>query len=450
MNLIKAYRSICPVGFFHHLELLFCTNLNLTPTKFIYGIDIHTALWYNILKVGNIRLLYQYKGDPSSMDKVYPFIVAIIKRIFRSLHLTISCRLASYLVLGGASFALNILLEDQELIQKILNVTGVTGQLAAIVIFVVCFSLFDEDSKHKYLVKLKASDGERSLKYDLDFILHFRFRYTDYIALLTFMPLAGVHPLVAIIAVMIYFAASLLAMSLWVNELHSHDYESYNENKLISLKGVVTVLVYLIDITLIFYVVPLLMTYIITFARLFKNYAHIFLLIIAALVAVLLIRGYTKRSRFIRELKTVCKNNDADIKIYPAAKSLFLSGRRALTLEKNDKRYDIYFIPTLFRSNIVRIYDGFKFNKVLRLAVRNKNKFTITIPLTFKKKLRLKGENTDIVVFSPSPKTAQVKERGIREAGELHDADKIWGVGVFSGEGFRNAFDRACRDKQKL
>lgn len=384
------------------------------------------------------------------MEKVYPAIVAVIKRIFRSLHLTLSCLYASLLIVNGVAFALSVFVEDEQLISNVSAITAVVGKLLSVLVFVVCFSLYDEDSKHKYLVNIKNTNAERSFKYDLDFMLHFRFRYTDYVALFVLFLLTGFNVIATICVLVLYFASSLVATSLWINELHSHDYESYNESKLISFKGFITVLVYLLDITLIFYVVPLFLTYVITFAKLFKAYAYFFTVVIAALILVFLARGYNKRRKFLHDLKNVCKENNASIKIYPAARSLFFSGRRVLTLEKDDKRYDIYFIPSLIRSNVIRIYDGFKYNKVFRIAIRNRNKFTLTIPVTFKKRVHFKGENTEVIVFSPAPKTAQVKEKGIRTPGELHDADKIWGVSTFSGQGFRNAFDRVCRDKQTI
>ena len=82
--------------------------------------------------------------------------------------------------------------------------------------------------------------------------------------------------------------------------------------------------------------------------------------------------------------------------------------------------------------------------------MRRRNKFLLYIPVTFKKKIHFKGERTEVLVANPVTKSIQVKEAGIKGARELHEADQIWGVGVYSGEGFRNAFDRACREIQKI
>lgn len=405
------------------------------------------------------------------IQKYYPIFVAVIKRIFRSLHLALSAVLGYSLMIHGIA-SLSTYTDDDTVIVGVLKIAAPLGVILVFSIFLVCFSLYDEDSKHRYLVNMKETGFESGFSQNLEFMKKFKFRYTDYIALTVFLLMfRGVLNNVALnimsdtayknfgflvfLALLIFFLAlyffsSVLGASLWANELYSHDYEAYNPNKLISLKGVFTVLIYLLDILLVFAVIPIILTYLGIFAVLIIDYFKIFAIAVAVFYVLFYLRAAIKRHNFLRELKKVCKLGGAEMKLYLPARSIFISGRRALTLKKEDHEYDVYFMPSLFKSNIIRIYDNFRFNKVFKLEMRRRNKFLLYIPVTFKKKIHFKGERTEVLVANPVTKSIQVKEAGIKGARELHEADKIWGVGVYSGEGFRNAFDRACREIQKI
>jgi len=405
------------------------------------------------------------------IKKYYPIFIAVLKRTFRSLHLVLSATLAYSLLINGIS-SLSAYTDDDMIVGKVLKVATPVGVILVFFVFLLCFSLYDEDSKHRYLVHLKENGQQSDFKANLQFMRSFKFRYTDYIALfIYFLMFKGVldnfargimsewayqnfgfFVFLALAAVFLalYFFSSVLGASLWANELYSHDYESYNPNKLISVKGVFTVLIYLLDIVLIFAVIPAILTYIGIFAVLIIDYFKFFASIFVALFIFFYIRAHLRRRSFMKELKRVCKSNGAEMKIYLPARSIYLSGRRALTLTKGDRKYDVYFLPSMFKSNILRIYDEFKYNKIFKIEMRRRNKFLIHIPVSFKKKVRFKRENTEVLVANPVTKCIQVKEKGINGARELHEADKIWGIGVYSGEGFRNAFDRACREMQRL
>jgi len=405
------------------------------------------------------------------IKKYYPIFIAVLKRTFRSLHLVLSAVLAYSLLINGIS-SLSTYTDDGTLISRVLRVAQPLGVVLVFFVFLVCFSLYDEDSKHRYLVFLKETGKEPDFKNNLDFMRSFKYRFTDYIAVSVFLLMFrgvlsefakgimsenayknfGFFVSLALFLVLLgtYFFASVLGASLWANELYSHDYESYNPNKLISLKGVVTVLIYLLDIVLVFAVVPIILTYLGIFAVLVIDYFKLFVAVFLVLFALFYLRARVRRHSFIKELKRVCKVNNAGIKIHLAARSIYFSGRRAITLTAGDKEYDVYFLPSFFKFNVLRIYDGFRFNKVFKLEMRKRNKFLIHIPVSPKKKIHFKGERTEVLVANPVTKCIQVKEKGIKGARELHEADKIWGVGVYSGEGFRNAFDRACRELQRL
>lgn len=405
------------------------------------------------------------------IGKYYPIFIAVIKRTFRSLHLVMSAVLG-YLVLTGGVASLASFTEDDRIIERLSAVVDPAAVLVVFSVVLVCFSLYDEDSKHRYLVYMKENNTEADFKSNIGFFKSFKFRYTDYVALTLFLLMFGstidnfakgiMSPnafasfgfliRIGVIALFlaVYFFSSAAGASLWANELYSHDYESYNPNKILSIKGVITVFIYILDIVLIFAVLPAFIGCMGLFVVLMVDYKELFLSIFAVFYAFFYLRARIRRRRFIHDLKSICKSNGIEVKVRPAARFIYASGRRALTLKGKNGEYDIYFISSLFKSNTIRVYDGFKFNKVFKLEVRRRNKFLMYIPVTFKKKVRFKGERTEILVANPVTKSIQVKEKGIKGARELHEADKIWGVGIYSGEGFRNAFDRMSRDMQKL
>lgn len=404
------------------------------------------------------------------IEKYYPLFIAILKRTCRSLHLVLSAVLGYSLLINGIA-SLSTYTDDDTVIGGLLVVLIPLGVIVVFSIFIVCFSLYDEDSKHRYLVYLKESGRGSKFADNLEFMKGFKFRYTDYVALSIFLlmfrgvidnvakvimsenayqnfgPLLSFAIIIALLA--LYFFSSVIGASLWANELYSHDYESYNPNKLISFKGVFTVFIYLVDVFLVFAVIPGLLVYLGIFAVLIVDYFKFFAALVTAFFVFFYLRARLRRRSFLKELKKVCRDVGAEMKIYIPARSIFLSGRRAVTVKKGSKEYDLYFMPSMFKSNILRIYDGFKFNKIFKIEIR-KRKFTMNIPVTFKKKVHFKGERTEAIISNPVTKSIQVKESGIRGARELHEADKIWGIGVYSGEGFRNAFDRACREIQRM
>ncbi len=166
------------------------------------------------------------------------------------------------------------------------------------------------------------------------------------------------------------------------------------------------------------------------------------LLLVVIIYVIPLIKGMSKRRKFMKELKKVCDEKGFQLSpIVHAYRSFFAPCIEAnFSITRAGKEYKCAFVSTLHRSTWLCFTSDTDAYFRHRIGTKEHH-FTVNHHIEY----GIRGEGKKCIIVSPMPKHIFAESDG--SSREILPGDRIWCYTVYNMSGFINAIDRDCLDR---
>ncbi|MBE6635592.1 MAG: hypothetical protein E7617_05265 [Ruminococcaceae bacterium] len=168
----------------------------------------------------------------------------------------------------------------------------------------------------------------------------------------------------------------------------------------------------------------------------------VIILLFFAIYLIPLLRGISKRRKFIKRLKAICLETGWDLSQINSPYRSFFRAETGVnfTIERNGKLYKCAFLSALHKRTPLIFTSDTDAHFMHRIGTKDHH-YTINHNIEY----GIRGEGNKCIIISTLPKKVLVESDG--GSREILPGDRIWDYTIYNMSGFINAIDRDYLDR---